>query len=247
MFEVILTRRKRIGWRWQVCDQSGKIFADGFERTRPSAKYQGERALFSARGDIFTAPIEKGPTRNLTHSSGAHDNWPSWSPDGSQIAFIRRHGEGDIDKTPNMDLFVVEAHAGAQARRLTTTTAEESGPVSWSPDGKSLAYLLGDELKYSAYDENRLAIIPAAGGTPRTLTDALDRPVRAPLWTADGSIVFTLIDDRSEYLARVPANGGKIDRLTPGRRVVSGFSAAPDGAFAVIASAPSDVPEIYAL
>jgi len=46
MFEVILTRRKRFGWRWQVCDQSGKIFADGFERTRPSAKYQSERALF---------------------------------------------------------------------------------------------------------------------------------------------------------------------------------------------------------
>ncbi|HEX3086367.1 MAG TPA: hypothetical protein VHP99_17670, partial [Pyrinomonadaceae bacterium] len=49
---------------------------------------KGERALFSARGDIFTAPIEKGPTRNLTHSSGAHDKWPTWSPDGSQIAFI---------------------------------------------------------------------------------------------------------------------------------------------------------------
>lgn len=46
MYEVILTRRKRLGWRWQVCDQSGKVFADGFERTRPSAKYQGERALF---------------------------------------------------------------------------------------------------------------------------------------------------------------------------------------------------------
>jgi hypothetical protein len=46
MFEVILTRRKRFGWRWQVCDHAGKLFADGFERTRPSAKYHGERALF---------------------------------------------------------------------------------------------------------------------------------------------------------------------------------------------------------
>ena len=45
---------------------------------------KGERALFAARGDIFTAPIEKGPTRNLTHSSGAHDKWPRWSPDGAQ-------------------------------------------------------------------------------------------------------------------------------------------------------------------
>lgn len=46
MYEVILTRRKRFGWRWQVSDHSGKIFADGFERSRPSAKYHGERALF---------------------------------------------------------------------------------------------------------------------------------------------------------------------------------------------------------
>ena len=45
---------------------------------------KGERAVFSARGDIFTVPIEKGPVRNLTDSSGAHDKWPAWSPDGSQ-------------------------------------------------------------------------------------------------------------------------------------------------------------------
>lgn len=46
MFEVVITRRKRFGWRWQVYDQAGKVFADGFERSRSSAKYHGERALF---------------------------------------------------------------------------------------------------------------------------------------------------------------------------------------------------------
>ena len=49
---------------------------------------KGERALFVARGDIFTAPIEKGSARNVTKTSGAHDKWASWSPDGSQIAFL---------------------------------------------------------------------------------------------------------------------------------------------------------------
>ena len=34
---------------------------------------KGERALFAARGDIFTAPTEHGYTVNLTHSSNAHD------------------------------------------------------------------------------------------------------------------------------------------------------------------------------
>src|SRR4026209_55928 len=97
---------------------------------------------------------------------------PAWSPDGTQIAFIRRHGEGDVDKAPNHDLFVVEARAGGKERRLTTTTADEGGRLSWSPDGRSIAYLLGDELKYSAYDQNRLAVIPAAGGQSTTPTAA---------------------------------------------------------------------------
>ena len=48
----------------------------------------GTRALFTARGDVFTVPAEHGPTRNLTHSSTAHDKAARWSPDGRRIAFI---------------------------------------------------------------------------------------------------------------------------------------------------------------
>ena len=51
---------------------------------------------------------------------------------------------------PNADVFVIDARLGAEVRRLTTTTAEESGLLSWSPDGRSIAYQLGDEVKYSA-------------------------------------------------------------------------------------------------
>ena len=58
---------------------------------------RGERALFVARGDVFNAPIEKGVTRNLTRSSGAHDKWARWSPDGRKVAFISdRSGEEEI-------------------------------------------------------------------------------------------------------------------------------------------------------
>ncbi len=172
---------------------------------------------------------------------------PAWSPDSTQIAFIRRHGEGDVDKAPNHDLFVIEARSGAKERRLTTTTADEGGRLSWSPDGHTIAYVLGDELKYSAYDQNRLAVIPASGGPSRILTDALDRPVRAPLWTSDGSILFTVVDDRSEYVGRIAGSGGKIDRLVTGQRVVNSFSTGLDGGLAVIASTPREVQEIYAL
>ena len=173
---------------------------------------------------------------------------PAWSPDGKRIAFIRRHGEGDVDKAPNRDLFVVEARAGAQPARLTTTTAEETGRVAWSPDGSSIAYLLGDEPKYSAYDQHRLAVIPAAGGTPKTLTDALDRPVTVPIWSADGrSITFVVIDDRSERVARVAAAGGPVQAIVSGPRVVTSISSAADGGLAALVSSATEVPEVYAL
>jgi dipeptidyl aminopeptidase/acylaminoacyl peptidase len=172
---------------------------------------------------------------------------PAWSPDGSQIAFVRRHGDGDVDKAPNHDLFVIDARAGAKERRLTTTAADEAGRLVWSPDGRSIAYLLGEELKYSAYDQNHLAVIPAAGGPSRILTGALDRPVRAPFWTPDGSILFGVSDDRSEHIAKIPASGGKVEKLVSGPRVVNSFSPGSDGGLAVIASTPTEVPEIYAL
>ena len=169
-------------------------------------------------------------------TSGVFDEEsPAWSPDGSQVAFIRRHGDGDVDKAPNHDLFVIEARAGAKEKRLTTTAADESGRLSWSPDGRSIACVLGDEPKYSAYDQNRLVTIAAAGGEPRILTDALDRPVRAPFWGADGSILVSVSDDRSEYIAKVPPTGGKVQKLVSGARVVKSFSARTEGGLAVIA------------
>src|SRR5439155_22367149 len=57
----------------------------------------GKRALFSARGDIFTVPAKDGPTRNLTASSGVHERNPKWSPDGKWIAYISdASGEDEI-------------------------------------------------------------------------------------------------------------------------------------------------------
>jgi hypothetical protein len=46
MFEVVLKRRGRTRWQWQVCDRAGKAIMQGFEDSRPAAKYRGERGLF---------------------------------------------------------------------------------------------------------------------------------------------------------------------------------------------------------
>ena len=204
--------------------------------------------LRGERSHLQLFDVEAKKAEPLT--SGTFDEEaPAWSPDGKQIAFIRSHGEGEsYDRMPNSDLFVIAANPGAQPQRLTTTTAEEGGRPAWSPDGKTIAYLLGDEVKFSAYDQMKLAVIPASGGQPRILTEALDRPVGSATWSPDGSSIFvTVVDDRAQQLARVPMSGGRVETITEGRRVVSNPSAARDGALAVLASTATDAPEVYAL
>mgnify|MGYP002063391454 CR=1 FL=1 len=48
----------------------------------------GKRALFEARGEIFTVPAEKGPVRNLTATPGIRERGAVWSPDGKHVAYL---------------------------------------------------------------------------------------------------------------------------------------------------------------
>src|SRR5690606_21488078 len=94
---------------------------------------KGERALFAARGDIFTAPIEKGPTRNLTGTSGAHDKWPAWSPDGSTIAFLS-------DRSGEEEIWLVPQDGSRPPEQITNGGKAMRYSPQWAPDGKRIAF-----------------------------------------------------------------------------------------------------------
>jgi tricorn protease len=102
---------------------------------------KGERVLFAARGDIFTAPVEKGPVRNLTNSPGAHDKHPSWSPDGSKIAFIS-------DKTGEEEIWVAPQDGSAPPEQLTSGGKAMRFDPAWSADGKRIAFSDKDGVLY---------------------------------------------------------------------------------------------------
>jgi tricorn protease len=70
----------------------------------------GERVAIVARGDVFSVPVAYGVTRNLTHSSNAHDREVAWSSDGKRLAYVS-------DRSGEEELYVQAQDGGTQLNR----------------------------------------------------------------------------------------------------------------------------------
>jgi tricorn protease len=131
---------------------------------------KGERALFVARGDVFTTPIEKGPTRNLTNSSNAHDKFAAWSPDGAKIAFI-----SDLDGED--EVYLINQDGSGKPEEVTHGFHAMLYEPAWAPDGKRIAFTDKDgKLFILTLDDKKVTQI-AQNPTGR---------VRSYEWSADG-------------------------------------------------------------
>ncbi len=95
----------------------------------PTAK----RALFDARGDIFSVPAENGIIENLTQTQGIREIYPSWSPDGKHIAYYS-------DASGEYEVYLLENKKGAVPRQLTKNSPAWKYDSEWSPDSKYLLY-----------------------------------------------------------------------------------------------------------
>lgn len=93
----------------------------------------GKRAVFSARGDVFTVPANSGLTRNITSSSNVHERNPEWSPDGKTIAVVS-------DASGEDEIYLYPQDGNEAPTKLTTGGDTYKYEIKWSPDGKKIAW-----------------------------------------------------------------------------------------------------------
>jgi dipeptidyl aminopeptidase/acylaminoacyl peptidase len=172
----------------------------------------------------------------------------SWAPDGKWIAFMSNHAD-DPDRDPAAQLYVAGATSGATEKLLTApdNRANRTRP-EWSPDGKWIAFLEGDEKKFGAYGQEHLAIVASDGSAPPArvpAAEAVDRSMSNPRWGDDGKTIFAIVtDDTYVYGMRFPVAGGSATLVTD-KTIVLGQRHSAGQCAVVISGDDNHYNEIY--
>ena len=207
--------------------------------------YQGyleKRATHLYLFDMSTKKLD-------TLTSGIYDETnPSFSPDGTQVAFSSNRTE-DPDKNENSDIYVIDAKARATSKKLTTWSGSDDNPV-WSPDGKFIAYLQSSSKEsFTMYGQSYLAVISKDGGESKLLGKSIDRPVRNARWGKDGkSIAVLMEDDRQCNIVSFDIATGGLSKITEGDKSYAEFEPnTSSGNWATTMSEPLLPTELYAV
>jgi dipeptidyl aminopeptidase/acylaminoacyl peptidase len=214
--------------------------------TTAKYKYDGEGFIHDRRPQVFVVSALGGDAQQITEGD-FHHGWPTWSPDGTAIAFAsERHETRDDDWSD--DIYMVGGD-GRGLRRLTDTAGPMWYPM-FSPDGRSVVYVgtghpTGDGRNF------RLFSVSLDGGKPVCLTADLDYSqsqfVR-PVWSGDGRDILAVFRDHGNNpIYRITPNGSRLPIVVVGGdRVITGLSVARvHGRIAFTATNPLAPAEVF--
>ncbi|MAF27601.1 MAG: S41 family peptidase [Gemmatimonadota bacterium] len=127
--------------------------AEGYLRT---PDLHGNAVVFSAEGDLWTAPVTGGKARRITSHDGA-EYFPRFSPDGQTLAFT-----GEYDG--NRDVFVMPADGG-EPRRITWHPGSDE-VLGWTPDGSDILFR---SRRHHPHGDWEIFTAPTGGGDAEVL------------------------------------------------------------------------------
>jgi tricorn protease len=194
---------------------------------------RGERAYFVARGDLFSVPVEKGITRNLSQTPGAHEREAAWSPNGRRIAYVS-------DASGEEAIWSRDADGGDAPRQLTREVLGRLYAPRWAPDGKRMAF---------SDSANRIHVIDLASGKLSLIgTDPFGLQ-RDYAWSPKGGyLAYTLNEDNAQPSVFVWSSAtGKSVRVTDPLFAESNPTFSPDGKFLYFLGAREWAPQISSI
>lgn len=183
------------------------------------------------------ANIWKLDLRDATHAAGEPQQLiastrqqaaPSFSPDGSSIAF-------QSDRSGSWEIWLCNRDA-SEAVQLTHFHGALTGTPRWSPDGRQIAF------DSRATGTSQIYLMSVEAGEPRRLTEGAEGG-EVPSWSRDGKwIYYSAIHSGVASVWKVSAEGGTAQRVTEGSGIYAVESF--DGKYVYFSRSPHD-PEVW--
>ena len=195
---------------------------------------EGKRAVFTARGEVFTVPAKHGDIRNITKTPGIREKFGSWSPDGKWIAYLS-------DVSGEDELYIRSQDGEGEEIRLTTDADRTRFAHVWSPDSSKLAFA-DKSLRLFYVDVNEKEMVK--------IDEATSGEIRDYAWSPDSMwIAYSKPKEatgfRSLYLYSLETK--KVTKLTNDFTHDTDPAFDPDGKYLFFTSARDFSPSFSAL
>lgn len=142
--------------------------------------------------EIYKYTINNGVEYNLTQNS-ADDFSPTWSPDNKFIAFISDRDTNKEKKEVDFEInniYIMNAE-GQNIELLTqNNNSRNFGSISWSPDGKKIAFSGSEISKFGGYFFSGINVISIDDGSISRLTFDQSTIQSFPKWSPDGNQIL---------------------------------------------------------
>jgi dipeptidyl aminopeptidase/acylaminoacyl peptidase len=230
--------------------------------TRLRYRFDGQRGfLHERRSHIWVVDPRTGTLERATDGDW-DDDWPAWSPDGSQLVFTSNRTE-EREWNAASELWLLRFDAAGRTVDLSCVTGGPSaafGRPSWSPEGRLIAAVGHFESWAGSARHKRLWVMTPDGNErwnlsadfdatleDSLLTDAFGPSKPGLLWSPDGRWIFTQVSEQGAVrLYRFPVSGGAPECIIGGARRVLDFSLSADGRWiAAVIADPVDPGSVW--
>ncbi|SNR44110.1 S9 family peptidase [Hymenobacter mucosus] len=178
---------------------------DGYRLAYTSRKLTGRAEAESTNSDIYLYDIREGKTQNLSEGLGGYDTEPTFSPDGSKVAWLSMATPGfESDRNG----IVVYDFKTKKREDITNGSEQAAANIRWSADGKTiyfLSVLQGTEQLFS---------IPSKGGKLKQLTRGAQNYNAFELAANDVAIANKTTQALPADLVRLDLKSGRETSLT---------------------------------